>query len=120
MGFGEDAAGCMSGHGSRHAGGFARCNAVGIAGTPTGHPGHGPAIRRKWPWITIPSSPPPTRQAIHNFRGPNPALPQQTRLTLAVGDGQTLAGVLATGDVSADDIQAAVDAARGICTTRAS
>jgi murein DD-endopeptidase MepM/ murein hydrolase activator NlpD len=48
----------------------------------------------------------------------NPALPQQTRLTLAVGDGETLAGVLATGDVSANDIQAAVDAARDVYDPR--
>jgi murein DD-endopeptidase MepM/ murein hydrolase activator NlpD len=47
-----------------------------------------------------------------------PAMPQQTRLTLAVGDGQTLAGVLATGDVSANDIQAAVDAARDLYDPR--
>jgi len=48
----------------------------------------------------------------------SPALPQQTRLTLAVGDGQTLAGVLATGDVSANDIQAVVDAARDLYDPR--
>jgi murein DD-endopeptidase MepM/ murein hydrolase activator NlpD len=46
------------------------------------------------------------------------ALPPQTRLTLAVGDGETLAGVLATADVSANDIQNAVDAARDVYDPR--
>jgi murein DD-endopeptidase MepM/ murein hydrolase activator NlpD len=45
-------------------------------------------------------------------------LPPQTRLTLAVGDGETLAGVLATADVSANDIQNAVDAARDVYDPR--
>jgi murein DD-endopeptidase MepM/ murein hydrolase activator NlpD len=48
----------------------------------------------------------------------NTALPPQTRLTLIVGDGETLAGVLATGDVSTNDIQAAVDAARDVYDPR--
>jgi murein DD-endopeptidase MepM/ murein hydrolase activator NlpD len=42
----------------------------------------------------------------------------QTRLTLAVGDGQTLAGVLASADVSTSDAQAAVDAARRVYDPR--
>ena len=46
------------------------------------------------------------------------AVPPLTRLTLAVGDGETLAGVLANGDVSANDIQAAVDAARDVYDPR--
>jgi len=41
-----------------------------------------------------------------------------TRLTLAVGDGETLAGVLGTADISANDIQAAVDAARDVYDPR--
>jgi murein DD-endopeptidase MepM/ murein hydrolase activator NlpD len=49
---------------------------------------------------------------------PATALPPQTRLTLVVGDGETLAGVLATADVSATDIQNAVDAARDIYDPR--
>jgi murein DD-endopeptidase MepM/ murein hydrolase activator NlpD len=49
---------------------------------------------------------------------PATALPPQTRLTLAVGDGETLAGVLATADVSANDIQNAVDAARDVYDPR--
>lgn len=49
---------------------------------------------------------------------PATALPPQTRLTLAVGDGETLAGVLATADVSANDIQSAVDAARDVYDPR--
>ena len=47
-----------------------------------------------------------------------PALPAQTRLTLAVGDGETLAGVLGNADISANDIQAAVDAARDVYDPR--
>ncbi len=42
----------------------------------------------------------------------------QTRLTLAVGDGETLAGVLATADVPTNDAQAAVDAARRVYDPR--
>jgi murein DD-endopeptidase MepM/ murein hydrolase activator NlpD len=42
----------------------------------------------------------------------------QTRLTLAVGDGETLASVLAAADVSTNDAQAAVDAARRIYDPR--
>lgn len=42
----------------------------------------------------------------------------QTRLTLAVGDGETLAGVLATADVSTSDAQAVVDAARRVYDPR--
>ena len=49
---------------------------------------------------------------------PVTALPPQTRLTLVVGDGETLAGVLATADVSANDIQSAVDAARDVYDPR--
>jgi murein DD-endopeptidase MepM/ murein hydrolase activator NlpD len=43
---------------------------------------------------------------------------EQTRLTLAVGDGETLAGVLGNADISANDIQAAVDAARDVYDPR--
>ncbi len=43
---------------------------------------------------------------------------QLTRLTLAVGDGETLAGVLGTADISTNDIQAAVDAARDVYDPR--
>jgi murein DD-endopeptidase MepM/ murein hydrolase activator NlpD len=46
------------------------------------------------------------------------ALPAQTRLTLAVGDGETLAGVLGNADISANDIRAAVDAAREVYDPR--
>jgi murein DD-endopeptidase MepM/ murein hydrolase activator NlpD len=46
------------------------------------------------------------------------SLPPRTRLTLAVGDGETLAGVLATADISANDIQAAVEAARDVYDPR--
>ena len=46
------------------------------------------------------------------------AQPASTRLTLAVGDGETLAGVLGTADISANDIQAAVDAARDVYDPR--
>jgi murein DD-endopeptidase MepM/ murein hydrolase activator NlpD len=48
----------------------------------------------------------------------NTALPKQTRLTLAVAAGETLAGVLATADISANDAQAALDAAREIYDPR--
>ena len=41
---------------------------------------------------------------------PTAALP--SRLTLAVTDGETLAGVLTSADVSTNDAQAAIDAAR--------
>ena len=44
--------------------------------------------------------------------------PQRTRLTLAVADGQTLAGVLASADITANDAQAALDAARDIYDPR--
>ena len=43
---------------------------------------------------------------------------QPTRLTLAVPDGETLAGVLIAADVSTNDAQAAIDAARGIYDPR--
>jgi murein DD-endopeptidase MepM/ murein hydrolase activator NlpD len=48
----------------------------------------------------------------------SPALSAQTRLTLAVGDGETLAGLLATASVSANDAQAAIDAARHVYDPR--
>jgi murein DD-endopeptidase MepM/ murein hydrolase activator NlpD len=41
-----------------------------------------------------------------------------SRLTLAVGDGQTLAGVLATADVPAAEAQEAIEAARGLYDPR--
>jgi murein DD-endopeptidase MepM/ murein hydrolase activator NlpD len=46
------------------------------------------------------------------------AAPAQTRLTLAVGDGETLAGLLATANISANEAQAAVDAARAVYDPR--
>ncbi|MDB5396099.1 MAG: peptidase [Rhodospirillales bacterium] len=42
----------------------------------------------------------------------------QTRLTLPVADGETLAGLLAAANVSANDAQAAVDAARHVYDPR--
>ena len=61
----------------------------------------------------------PIWQAIRCFRRPAPAAStSQTRLTLAVGDGETLASVLAAADVSTNDAQAAVDAARRIYDPR--
>jgi murein DD-endopeptidase MepM/ murein hydrolase activator NlpD len=47
-----------------------------------------------------------------------PVLGAGTRLTLAVGDGQTLAGVLASADVPVNEAQAAVDAARSVYDPR--
>lgn len=47
-----------------------------------------------------------------------PILGAGTRLTLAVADGQTLAGVLASADVSVNDAQAAIDAARSVYDPR--
>jgi murein DD-endopeptidase MepM/ murein hydrolase activator NlpD len=47
-----------------------------------------------------------------------PAAAQPTRLTLAVADGETLAGVLTSADVSTNDAQAAIDAARGVYDPR--
>lgn len=44
--------------------------------------------------------------------------PSQRRLTLAVEDGETLAGVLAAANVSTNDAQAALDAARKIYDPR--
>jgi murein DD-endopeptidase MepM/ murein hydrolase activator NlpD len=49
---------------------------------------------------------------------PAAAAAAQTRLTLAVGDGETLAGLLATANISANEAQAAVDAAREVYDPR--
>jgi murein DD-endopeptidase MepM/ murein hydrolase activator NlpD len=47
-----------------------------------------------------------------------PLLGEQTRLTLSVGDGETLAGVLASADVPVSEAQAAVDAAHSVYDAR--
>jgi murein DD-endopeptidase MepM/ murein hydrolase activator NlpD len=47
-----------------------------------------------------------------------PLLGAASRLTLAVGDGQTLAGVLADGDVPAGEAQAAIEAVRSVYDPR--
>ncbi len=49
---------------------------------------------------------------------PSIAIDAPTRLTLAVADGQTLAGVLSAADVSTGEAQAAVEAARGVYDPR--
>jgi murein DD-endopeptidase MepM/ murein hydrolase activator NlpD len=51
-------------------------------------------------------------------QAPDAALSAQTRLTLAVGDGETLAGALGKANIPVNDIQAAIDAARDVYDPR--